>query len=382
MAISFTETPDNYNTTGNPLRYVFTSNQTAQANFTYQVRIEVDGIEVEVHKVFVTQGTYGYFDATDIAERYANIPIIDDSIDWDASNYVEIKITVHENYGATPVNQLSVNNTQNYVKSKLNKANWIQHIPSSYIFDNNAKWLTNYPITIKRYIDLNYDNILTFITNEEVLFINVSAYDSSGVLVDTNSDSTTVYKVTNYTIRRSTLLGLGFTSGQIDSTSYLTVQLTDGMGSSSELYTLWIDDRCVRISTSYIMFMTSIGELFTYKFTNNSKVNGNVQSVSLETNFGQLDEDGTFTYTRGGLEDKVKIYKDGLELSTDWLSETEQQWLVKELTTSPVVYLWNGIEWMRVRVNRSSYEYKQDKLEMNFREFFRIETDNDTSTVV
>ena len=382
MAISFQEIPDNYNTTGNPLRYVFTSNQTTQANFSYQVRVVVAGIEVEVHKVFVTQGTYGYFDATDIAERYAKVPIPNDTIEWDAGNEVQIKVTVYENYGTPPVNVGSVNNTQDYVKSKLSKQKWLQHIPSSYIFANNAKWLTNYPSTLKRYIDLNYDNVLTFITNRGSLFVTVEAFDSSGVLINTNSYSVTSYKVTNFTIRRSTLLGLGFTSGEIDDTSYLTVQLTDGVGGFSEKQTLWIDDRCVRLEASYIMFLTSIGELFTYKFTNNTRTSGSVKSISLETNFGQLDDDGTFAYSRGGLEDKIKIYKEEIEVSTDWLTETEQQWLVKELATSPVVYWWNGIEWQRVRVSRSSYEYKQDKVDMTFRETFKIETNNDTSTVV
>jgi len=382
MAISFQEESSNYAISGNPIRYVFASNKSTQANFSYQVVIDVNGSEVETHKVFPIVSNYGFFDLSDIAERYCKPPTPSSSIIVNANNYADITITVYENYGTPPTNALSVTSTQTYYKGKLSKLNWLQFNPSTYIFGDGKSWLTNYPTTIKRYADLSVPNYFTFITNEEELSLAVRLLDSSGTLIQTKSTALAATKsVSTVMIDNATLLALGFIQAEINAAYSFTIRLSNA-DVLSELYEVYIDDRCTRGVVSYLSFLTSIGELVTYKFTNNTTEKGSVNSIDMETNFGQLDEDGTFDYQLGGLQSKVKIYNDELEVSTDWLTEVEQQWLVKELSTSPLVYYWTGTYWIRCRVSRSGYELRQDNFDMNFREKFKIEIDNNTSTVI
>lgn len=382
MAISFQETPSNYSLSGNPFRFSFSSNQTAQANFSYRLVVEVDGVEVENHKIFPTVSTYGYFDASDIAERYCK-PIVpqDDDI-YDAANYASIKITVYENYGTPPTDQLSTNTTIISYKGKLTKSNWLNFNPTTYVFASGAEWLTNYPTT--RYIDLDVNNYFTFITNTNSLVLNVDLLDDTGATVASQSTSLlATTEITIYTISNTYLLAMGFTQNEIDSSSQVSLFLNDLAGDRSETITANIDRRCVRITGTNICFISSIGDLINYKFITNRVTTGNVKSIDYETAFGQLDEDGTFNYQRGGLQSKVKTYTEQIKVETDWLTEAEQQWLVRELSITPLVWLWldSTNEWIRCRVRRSSYQYKQDLVDMNYRETFVLEIDNNTSTL-
>ena len=73
-----------------------------------------------------------------------------------------------------------------------------------------------------------------------------------------------------------------------------------------------------------------------------------------------------------GKIDYLKTITKQLELSSDWLDETTQNWLV-QLYESPLVYLNEGTEVENVVVTDSAYQVKQLEHDELFNEVVNIE---------
>ena len=184
MAITINSSSQEYSHSGNPLVFVFSSDETAQANFSYAVEVSVNGTLVERHKIFPESGIYAHFDASDVCERYCNVPTKTDSILIDSGSTIELLINVIENYGTPPVDVLNDNITINVLKGKLTKRNFLTYDGTNYIFAANKKWLTLYPRTQKRFINLTYPNKFSFITDENTFDYIVNLYDIDGNLIE------------------------------------------------------------------------------------------------------------------------------------------------------------------------------------------------------
>jgi hypothetical protein len=119
MAVTIVQEPQSYSQSGQQMIWTFSSNQTGQANFSYVVEVYVGGNLVYTGKVFPTNGIYGFFDTSEIAERFVNVSPIATTLSYDAENYNEIYVIVRENYGTPPTNQASATSSQyNFFKGK------------------------------------------------------------------------------------------------------------------------------------------------------------------------------------------------------------------------------------------------------------------------
>jgi len=65
---------------GNPIVWVFSSNQTVQVNFSYYVEVYVDSVLHSTHQVFPESGIYGKFDVSEIAESVLSAPLLPTTI--------------------------------------------------------------------------------------------------------------------------------------------------------------------------------------------------------------------------------------------------------------------------------------------------------------
>jgi len=69
MAVTIEQEPQDYSQSGQFMVWTFSSNQTGQANFSYILEVYIAGNLVYTAKVLPTTGIYGFFDASEVAER-------------------------------------------------------------------------------------------------------------------------------------------------------------------------------------------------------------------------------------------------------------------------------------------------------------------------
>ena len=171
MAVTIHTSPQDYTPSGNPLTFVFSSDQTGQTNFSYKVEIYVDAALVETNKIFPELGIKAHFDCSGVAERYCNTIDADTgaSTEYDSANYVSLECKVIENYGTPPIDVNNASSTINTYKGKVSKANFLVLNTSNYIYAAAKLWLTLFPRTIRKYVNLSYFNYFTFITDSNTL---------------------------------------------------------------------------------------------------------------------------------------------------------------------------------------------------------------------
>ena len=108
MAVTINQSPStDFLLSGNPVIWVFSSDQTAQPNFSYYVEVYVDAVLNSSHQVFPESGIYGKFDASQIAESELTAPQYPTDINGIDAGFNRINIKVYERYGTTPTLQAS-----------------------------------------------------------------------------------------------------------------------------------------------------------------------------------------------------------------------------------------------------------------------------------
>jgi len=383
MSVTIHSSPQDYSHSGNPFVWVFSSDQTAQANFSYKVEVSIDALLQETHLILPEAGIRSHFDASDIAERYCNIPSIAGGDVVDALNNIQVKIEVIENYGTPPSDQLSATNTRTAFKGKLSKQNFLNWTPSDYLFAASSLWMTLFPRTEKRYVELSVGTKLMFMTNGLTLVNGMELFDSAGIsiqAIDSTNKVRARISITNIT--NSVLLtDFGFTQVQIDQAAYIETWWYDG-ASFSERYRVYIDDRCASTSAQDVLFLSSLGSLEHIKYIKRAKESGKIKGKGFEQQFGQFDDSLDWVYSLGGVTDYIKIVENMIEVQTDFISEDEYRWLAKESLTAPLVYLMIGATYYRVRIKASKYKFKTSENDMVFNLSTMIQIDTDSSTVI
>lgn len=384
MAVTIHQTPSDYSITGNPLIWIFSSNQTAQANFSYKVEVYVNGTKKETHFVLPESGGKAHFDASDVAERNCELPQTTGTDILDAENYITtLQLVITENYGTPPTDQATNNSSCTVFKGAMTKRNFINYSPTDYIFDTNKKFLTLFPRTEKRYVNLADDNKFMYITNLETLRLFVELYQENGTPIASASttlvarDEITIVNITNAIL----LASYGFSQANIDATGYIDIYWYDGIKESEHLR-MYIDNRCVDATAKTLIFLSTIGSLETYRFTKRTSESARIRGESYEGQFGYFDDLGNWDYTLGGNIDYLKTIENSETLQTDWLPEDEYNWLVKELLTSPLVYLVESGTIFPVRITNSKYDVKRGINDLIFNLKVDIDREKDYSTII
>jgi hypothetical protein len=386
MAVTIHQQPDNYSISGNPLVWVFSSNQTGQANFSFVIEVRINGVLTETHKVFPESGIRAHFDASDVAERNADTPTLADTYLYDANDYIEtLNITIIESYGTPPVQipDASADSSIVVVKGGQRKRDFISYDSSDYIFAPEKLWYTKFPRTEKRYIDLSNNNKFSFLTDSNNLLGAVELKNSSGGAIQTGNTVQAVRTEVSILNLNNTVLvnDYGLTQNNIDSASYLLFYLNDGADSSEEL-TLYIEDRCLASTSKHIIFMNTLGGLESYTFTKRSTESAKIKSYSIEKQFGYFDDSSDWDYSLGNNVDFKKTIDNELSLQTDYIAEDEYNWLVKELLSSPVIYLQEDGGLTPIKITDSKYTFKTSENDMIFKLKANFEREKDESTLV
>jgi len=332
MAVTIHTSPKSYALSGDPVQWTFSSNQTAQANFSYIIEVYVNGVLHSTHSVYPESGIYGKFNASSIAELVTTVPSLTTG---NASNNATMYIIVRENYGTPPINQANAtSSTITVFKGKLPLNEWSTFNIDNYRFtNNNNDWLTQMPkhnLRLNSHIYLNH-----LIDAATSLVITYRFYDVSGNLLQTvNSAIATPYKIYIFKVETTYLESI-YVASSFDNVSYVTVQLTDTTNSSN-LYRIDIDRSCLNELTT-VDFISRIGSLETFNFNRRSITTPNIESKSYSTTQGAWSGNA-YLYTIGTGQSSFQLSIDNnLKLTSDWISDTLYNYLVNNLCASPYV---------------------------------------------
>jgi hypothetical protein len=393
MAVTITQQPQRFQPACNPYVWVFESNQTTQPNFSFIVELYVGGSLVSTHQVFNESVNYAKFDASgelralltsEMVTTGALLTFYDAAVDV-------VNIRVYEKYGTPPVISTSfVTGTVNRAwNASLRHPDFIAYDHFDYMVSRtntnsgNILFLTDFPRSRKYFVGLYESAFLTFINRSKpniVFYLNL--YDITGTLITSYTttigvgDLNVIDCAPQNLIANTTVTLLDF-----QSCAYFTVRvqaLDPGTNSGfSELFTFHIDTECHRYDTHRLHWLNKLGGWDSFTFTLVSTNSTKVKTSEYQRERGEWDNTGTtWQYTRYHGEQMAfnKYATDTTVLNSDWIHESVQQWLVRDLYESPKVYLEaTPGAFEPVKVTTEDYTLKQRRVDGLIREVVNLE---------
>lgn len=342
MAVTIHNTPQAYTPSDNPVNWTFSSDMTAEDNFVFLVEVYINDVLSANELVFPDNGINGRFDAKASASNACAIPQVIDELFADAVNYAQVKIKVIERYGIPVIDHASTTTANIFVwKSRLEDDDFIDWDSSEYVLPGaDKKWLTNFPDDHNRKVkDFGEQQRLMAITNNESpLNISFRLFDSDDVLIAsalsvaiTVAAPITIFNVSPEQIVADTSI----TQPDFDSSAYYTIDFSVSLPNIR----IDIDRGVVFDHRKRIHFLSEIGAIESFTFELISRPTGTIKSSSYRKIFGQWNNEN-FEYTKqqGRDVDFAKVAERKLIIESDWLFETIQHWLHRNLFESPVVY--------------------------------------------
>ena len=408
MAVTITQTPEKYTPSDNAIVYVFKQPLTVSGNTKYNVSFVIEtfvnGAAIGTFEVFPELSTsdhYGKIDLSDKVRAYITNHSVSNSTAsptflYDTQNYVETYITIQEKYSVFPEvePEIQVAVTTSGVtipfKGSLSRSEF--KIWDYTLYKKGAlgrKFLTDKPST-----DLfgatiyaatekkGGTTILSWLDNSDidtpvsynVVFIYLL---SSGNITQTNLfDSGNQGAVSALRFNLQEQLDLGnITQATYDNCTGVTIAVQDvsNVGIMG-VYEITFSDVCFDNGAN-ILWLNKYGSYDNFRFTYNSRYKAKIESKSFSKRQGEwVASTNTYNVNNNtfGKIDYLKTITKQLELSSDWLNETIQNWLV-QIYESPLIYLNESTEVENVVVTDSSYQIKQFEHDELFNEVINIE---------
>ena len=373
MAITFHTQPQLFTPGSNPVVWTFSSNQTAQPNFSYIVEVYINSILHSTHQVFQQSGIYAKFNASEIARGLLSSPLVLDGtlVTLYDSAFDYYTITVYEQYGTPPAIQASDSSNLQYVFNAALRhqdfINWdyMNYNVSTFNPIGAISYLTSWPRTYKYLCGLNEKVFLGFLTNDSNVDVNIVLYNAANTVIVSSPGNAIAFQELNVidASPQNIINNTAITSGDFSTCVYYTVR-TRGQGGggfirASESFKIYIDTECQRYPSRRLHWLNKFGvwDSFTFDLvsTDSTKVDGN----RYEKEKG-IWSGANYTYPlyQGEQTTFSKHAEDTLTLNSDWIKEDVQQWLVRELYESPKVYLEDNGNFEPVNVTNTSYKLK------------------------
>lgn len=348
MAVTIHQTPESFTPSDNPIVWVFSSNQTAQNNFYYLIKVYVNDTLAGNEVYFPESGIYSRFDGSAYASNACNTPSISSDLLADAANYCEIRITVVERYG-NPVADQASSAASNIVawKARMTDEDFVNWAAAGYIYNAPGEWLTNYPGVPTVRLE-NEDMRLLFINDEtSIVDFKVELFESDGtsIVSDTANFTATSYMLLICNVSPAAIVAssLSITANDFALAAYYKVSANSGTGLPE--YQIDINDDHVYSTHKRLHFLSQWGDIASYTFGLLSKRSGSIESFGYQKTFGEYDGNSyVFSNNQGQYVDHAKRIKRTMKITSDWLSEEVQNYLALNLLGSPLVYLQNRAE--------------------------------------
>jgi hypothetical protein len=348
MAVTINQTPQAFTPSDNDLMYVFTSNQTGQANFSFEVDLVVDGVVETTDQVFPRIGGTTNYNVKELVAPLFDDPNINTDISATADLmqsmdvFKEINIVVRELYGSPPTVQDTATSSVSAVwKAALSDLQFIDYDSTIYTPPGDDKlFLTNFPREHKYWVDIEKSNYISFyLPVDEPVQLGVQTFDQSGASISqfayNLSDRTKDVYILNVSPKELTAVNFS-------NAAYYEIQVRYGTLPSVvvalETFKFYINRPCVKDRTVY--FINKLGGVDSWIFNKRKTSNRTFDRAVLERQFGRLV--GT-SYEYDKFYSRELNYSNNSEntitLDTDWTNQDILTWLVKELLESPLVWM-------------------------------------------
>jgi hypothetical protein len=409
MAITITQTPQLITPSDNPIVYVFKQQDDVSGvdkfNVSFIVKVYSGG-EIGTFEVYpeLYDGSF-YFGKLEISDKIRSFisnhsvshPVGTTYKGWyDPSNWRECYIEVIEKYSLSANTDPTVNvstlttSSLSYVfKASLNRKEFANWDYTAYQIGNNESYfLTDKPSvvigSIRRYEETTKKDDTTILS-----WIEGLGTDYTVRVKFLNSSSATITSLTitiplanhgtvgAYRLNMLELLDRGdIIQSTYDNCVAVEFFLSDSFGLTlnSARYTVTFSDVCFDNGAN-ILWLNKYGSYDNFRFTYNSRYKAKIESKSYSKKQGEwnaISNSYNVNNNTFGKIDYLKTITKQLELSSDWLNETVQNWLV-QLYESPLIYLNEGTEMENVVVTDSSYQIKQFEHDELFNEVINIE---------
>jgi hypothetical protein len=368
MAVTIYDTPQAIAPAGNPLVFTFSSDQTAQDNFSFIVELYIDSTLVLTQQVFRQFNSLSRIDVSQAVEAYIRNTIPTTNLELDATDsMVSYAIIVYEKYGNPPITQASdTSATLKAFNGSLEYEDWINF--DYALYDPNqtqdALFLTFFPLDSRSLVSIFENYYLAFFeqTASATCELNIELLDISGstiasdVITLTNTDFYIINVGPQVIIDNTTITQIDF-----DTCYRYVVSVSVAGVSFVGPVTIYMDLACQRYEPYRLHWLNKLGcwDSFTFGLVS-------TQSATVDTFAYQRDpgvwSGNSYTYPlySGQKVNYAKTKNKQLVLNSDWISEDVQNWLVESLYDSPIVYLeqTNGTEFEPVKVTNSTYQLK------------------------
>ncbi len=375
MAVTIYDEPQLIAPAGNPLVFTFSSNQTAQPNFSFIVEVYINSTLRLTQEVFRQFNTLGRIDVSEAVQSTLTSPlVVDGSLTTFYDTAInEYYIIVYEKYGTTPTIQASDTSTTLYgFNASLRHQDWINFNYYDYDASTNnpstpgTLLLTSFPRAKKYFCGLDERIFLGSLCTDTSVNVRFRLKDITGTIIANVVTNITLDKLLVVDASPQTIIdNTTVTQANFDDAAYYEVIIRGtGVGAnngSSEVFVIWIDTECKRYETKRLHWLNKFGVWDSFTFSLVSIDSTTVQSYGYQREKGVWDGNNyTYPFYQGEKVDFAKTASDQLTLNSDWINQDVQQWLVRELLESPSVYLEvnNGNDFELVKVTNTNYQLK------------------------
>lgn len=240
--------------------------------------------------------------------------------------------------------------------------NWKDYLSTDYLLDNSAAlFLTSCP----------FRDGLTITPTQELSFNGFNNGVTGRIVFNNSNGESFYYDVTNTEITTQLCVAspnmyLTPISGTLplikDDTTYYEFYFTDGTPpTDSATYRFNIDQRCA-INDYHLVFLDRMGSWGSFSFPLRAYETG----TSTKQSFNKVVEgyvngtEWTYTSDARGLTTYSSTVDKNFQLNTNWMNEQMAAYF-QELITSPVVYFWDGSQYLACVVQDTAFEVERQK---------------------
>lgn len=251
---------------------------------------------------------------------------------------------------------------------------------NKWVFNGAKSWLTWNTYSYFNYLlDNPYALFLTSmsyrgmtITPNQEIWFNGFNNGVTGRMIFNNSNGDSFYydvlntEITTQLCVASPNLNLTVISGTLplikSDTTYYEFYFTDGIVPTDSLtYTFNIDQRCA-INDYYLVFLDRMGSWGSFAFPLRTYETGTSTKQSFNKTVEGYVNGTEWTYTSDarGMTTYSSTVEKNFQLNTNWMSE-EMASYFQELITSPVVYFWDGTQYLACIVQETAFEVERQR---------------------
>ena len=383
MAITIYDHPQLIAPAGNPLVFTFSSDETAQPNFSFIVEIYIMGQLRLTQEVFRQFNTLGRIDVSEVIQSEITNPIISDNFET-TLNLDTYSIIVYEKYGEPP----AVIPFSGEFFGGLTAFNGSLEYPQWRVWDfetydpdysAGSLFLTDFPRTSKPLCAMDENFYLGYLDSSGAAdTINCALYDVQGNVIA--SDSSIALTSSEFNILnvgpQAIIANSSITQIDFDDCYKYYIYLEVSGTPRSEIFYIYMDLDCKRYETYRLHWLNKYGSWDSFTFALVSTESATVQAFDYQRDPGVWDGTSyTYPLYSGQKIHYAKTKSKQLIVNSDWISEAVQNWLVESLFDSPLVYLEqnNGTEFEPVKVTNSSYQLKTRRRDGLIQEQITIE---------